>query len=371
MYNINLVAFSNVPIYGFYIYQIILISGSSPSVLSNGDASVPDITLHCNICKSYINVSELSAHVRFHKALEQLHYFNGQVPKTLQDLNARRLQLVREFTRNANSFATDTSSMRLLKHLDEAYDNLKSELFKCDYQFNPSVVLDDETDRSSSYPCSSGFVRAVGISTSINRKWKSRMEENAVFTDCFGNDPNKCYFGIFAGYNGQNVANVAADRFDGELLMQMDKFNTDISLEIDNSEFKAEALHQKASLLISDIIAKCEDNIASLSKSNGRNSNHSASSRNKIPGLEKYAKEMSAAFKAVHNIIDDAVSSGYKEKSRLRWSGCSTLACVVQSIRPSDESRVASSANSNCEDVEEFNEQKKRAVMHLANAGTF
>lgn len=56
-------------------------------------------------------------------------------------------------------------------------------------------------------------------------RWKSYMEDTKVFQDSFGEDKNKCYFGLFDGYHGRFAADMAAAELHHLLLNEMAKFD--------------------------------------------------------------------------------------------------------------------------------------------------
>lgn len=51
------------------------------------------------------------------------------------------------------------------------------------------------------------------------------MEDTKVFQDNYGEDKNKCYFGLFDGYHGRFAADMAAAELHHLLLNEMAKFD--------------------------------------------------------------------------------------------------------------------------------------------------
>lgn len=56
------------------------------------------------------------------------------------------------------------------------------------------------------------------------------MEDTKTYQDCFGEDPNKCYLGLFDGYHGRFSAEVAASMLHRLLLNELAKFDESVVL---------------------------------------------------------------------------------------------------------------------------------------------
>jgi hypothetical protein len=96
----------------------------------------------------------------------------------------------------------------------------------------------------------------------------------------------------------------------------------------------------------------CEDNLEVITnastehKDNDEDDKDDEASKSKKQSEKKrdpFAEKMSRAFSRAHRYVDGILAYGKDERSRVRWSGVSTLACVIHSKKtlekdlPTDE----------------------------------
>ena len=99
--------------------------------------------------------------------------------------------------------------------------------------------------------------------------------------------------------------------------------------------------------------------------------NEKRSKREKNP----FQEEISFAFKKAHEYTDKLLEWGKDENSRVRWSGCSTLACVIQDTGINNTENKENPQENKSETVPELKvtfgaePPKELGLIHLANAG--
>ena len=312
----------------------------------------PDITIYCQGCDRFIDLRSLNEHRFYHRALEIMRYQGINRPQSTEGLLKRRRAILRKMKQETSSEnPLDPSE---LNKVNEAYEFLKSDLedtFEAFRQIRENTVVDV---KGVALNCSAACALAVGICSDANQRWKSQMEDTRVFQDYFGNDSHKCYFGIYDGHHGRFAAEIAANELHHGLLMEMEKFdpktkctctfNMADSYDISQYEIHSRPgtastacgqIHEASSNIIQQIISTCEEKIASMENQHNKEAEREvSSSRSKKDKSKKvkdpFAAKMGEAFRKAHKYTDLLLSWGKDEQSRVRWSGTSTLACVIQ-----------------------------------------
>ena len=85
---------------------------------------------------------------------------------------------------------------------------------------------------------------------------------------------------------------------------------------------------------------------------------------------------IAVAFKKAHEYTDRLLEWGKEENSRVRWSGCSTLTCIIQDTVSNIEDKEnprEQSRELELDSKTKFGSEppKELGVIHLANAGNF
>nr|XP_002738696.2 PREDICTED: protein phosphatase 2C-like domain-containing protein 1-like [Saccoglossus kowalevskii] len=287
--------------------------------------------------------------------------------------------------------------VKTLQKYNDAFDLLRSNMegtYEDCRQIRENIVIDSE---GLSLSCSPYCIRAVGICSDANERWKSTMEDTRVFQDYFGNDINKCFFGIYDGHHGRFAAEVAANDLHHYLLHEMTKFDVDTSCVcavnlVENndlsdydlnrpprdtrSESIRHVLHEESKNIIQQIMHTCEVNLEKLSGLQG-SSKDSPKKTKKKHSKDPFSERMGHAFRRAYRKTDDILKLGQDERSRVRWSGCSALTCVIQNTKMKSDEDESDDEKENNDEVNE-NEEKKskqikppeeKGVIHLANTG--
>lgn len=346
----------------------------------------PDITLFCSTCSCFVDLSVLATHRYYHRALEIMRYSGVNRPDSVHGLLKRRRAILRKMKKNTS--ADEPLNQLELQKINEAYEFLKADVedtFQAYRDVSENTVIDV---RGVALNCSALCVLAVGFASDDNARWKSQMEDTRVFQDCFGSDPNKCFFGIYDGHHGRFAAEIAANELHHALLIEMEKFdpktkctctfNMADSYDISHYDIHSRPntatsirgeIHDVSSNIIHQIIASCEDIVNDLQKED--QPDQLATKKNQRSMDDPFAMKMADAFKKAHKHTDVILSWGRDEMSRVRWSGTSTLGCVVlnKMQHQTGEQEKMGIAGEEEEEAKSAVELEELGVIHLANAG--
>ena len=279
----------------------------------------------------------------------------AEEPKNSDLLLKRRNAVLRKVKLSASN--DKPCQVEKIQEINDAYEYLKS-LIEGKYEELRQVREDVNAEVGGiALNCSPDCVQAVGIAASANERWKSYMEDARTFQDAFGEDKHKIFFGLYDGYHGRFAAEMAASELHKLLLNEIVKFDprtrntlgTNLGGEIDISQYKFErpdtmqseriVLYDESVDIIQNIINVCESKYNELiSKQNPPepsaqdeqpNTERSQTKRKRQPKTP-FEQKMENAFSKVYYLLDILLSYGKDENSKVRWSGCSALTCVIQ-----------------------------------------
>ena len=270
-------------------------------------------------------------------------------PDSVKALLKRRNAILKKLKQNTNGDKPLDPSQ--LQQINDAYEFLKADLedtYEAYRRFreNPSTDV-----RGVGLNCSATCAYAVGICSDGNERWKNSMEDTRVFQDFFGNDPNKCFFAIYDGHHGRFAAEVAANELHHALLMEMEKFDPrtkctctfNMADSYDISQYNIHVhsrapsrtsergqIHEESTNVIHQIIRTCEEHVLELiNEEKGKNVAKKKKKEKKEKEKDPFTEKMQGAFVKAHKYTDILMGYGKDEQSRVRWSGCSTVTCVI------------------------------------------
>lgn len=311
----------------------------------------------------------------------------------------------------------DPIQPRKIQQVNDAYELLKSDLedtFEVCRQVKEPV---DTSCHATALTCSPECVYALGMCSSPNSRWKSEMEDTKIYQDCFGENKDKCYLGLFDGYHGRFSAEVAASLLHKMLLHELMKIDSSLMLG-PKQGYEAETDISHHSFVFG--LGATLDGQSGI-QSNKENPAWSKTGQDTVPmtiqpddddltqriiqlcehKYEKLLEEMSSplpsktsqsltgrtdrprhpmeeqiaqAFNKSYQLLDILLSYGKDEWSKVRWSGCSALSLVIESSQQSGES-ANPSAGGQGDDKQKRAESKlaeppqEKGFIHLANAG--
>lgn len=360
----------------------------------------PDISIRCDKCYAFVDLPSLKEHRQFHSALSTLKY-SKDFPNTSDALLKRRNAVLRKL----KSAATQENPVQPeeIERVNEAYEYLKSIV---DGTFEELRQVREDVDANVdgiALNCSPDCAYAVGIAASGNERWKSQMEDARAFQDCFGEDRNKCYVGLFDGYHGRFAAEVAASELHKILLHEMMKFDphtvstvtSNLAMITNLSQYKFERpntsqserviLYDESVSIIQNIINICESKYEELIKEENGASENTKEERKETQSKQRkkekspFMIKMEKAFSKCYYLLDILLSYGKDEHSKIRWSGCSAVTAVIQSCKEEEnenygkvfgefaEKDETQKENDGAQSV--FDPPKDVGKIHLANVG--
>ncbi|XP_078323765.1 protein phosphatase 2C-like domain-containing protein 1 isoform X2 [Crassostrea virginica] len=334
--------------YGHLLHWIYTFNGYTPETNITEIPTNPDISIRCDRCKIYINLRALREHRLYHEALQVMKYQGKNKPTSIDGLRKRRQIILRKIREEKET----QKQLHAIQELNDAYEYLKAEVqgtFELERQNREEINTDV---RGVAVNCSPPCVFAVGYCSSQNQRWKSYMEDTKVFQDNYGEDKNKCYFGLFDGYHGRFAADMAAAELHHLLLNEMAKFdpktksttvtnildNTDVEQYVferpDTRESERVTLHEKSVDIVQQIINMCEDKYEELitpRRSKSAKQDDEQKENKKKKQKAPFTIKMESALAKSYYLTDILLSYGKDERSKVRWSGCSAVTVVIQS----------------------------------------
>lgn len=321
----------------------------TPETMITDRPTDPDVSIFCEKCHEFFNVRATQEHRSFHNALVVLGYSGKEQPEGVKGLLKKRQELMKDLNKKSNH--KRPVSLNRLQKINEAFELVKSHFEETYEKLIHSKENPVYDCKGISLNCSAPCVRAVGICSDDNSRWKSKMEDTRVFQDYYGNDVNKCFFGIYDGYNGRFAADIAANDLHHVFLSELQKVDervsctcavnladnndlTDYELErgspIVRSDSIRHILHEESINIIQQIMHTCESNLMKMSDSVSQESMGDWPTRkkkNRDPEFEK----VSQAYHMSYLYLDRYLSYGINETSLVRWSGCSALSLLINS----------------------------------------
>uniref|UniRef100_F7GBD9 Protein phosphatase 2C like domain containing 1 n=1 Tax=Ornithorhynchus anatinus TaxID=9258 RepID=F7GBD9_ORNAN len=322
------------------------------------DSEVPgnvdqEIKFPCSVCKQDTCPSDFFYHKKLHKAMATMgfQWSKGRRPDR-KTLTLQRQCLLSKLM-EASLF-----NQKIRQSIDSSYELLKKRKESESFNILPSVVESSVHLREINNP----LIHAVAICEDRNSPWRVDMEDTFIILDNYGNRSNVCFFGLFDGHHGAVAANTARKELPILLLDQLSKFDSSYQMTkedqqmIDSFDTVITAEFRKLEDIFSSEVGRRE----SLKKS----------------GYEWLHKAFAKSFWR----MDRLLRLGRKEVSRVRWSGCSCVICLLESNRVKDDTAAVSISSKVEEKSTDFyedlicsqSEQECKSingVLHIANTG--
>ncbi|OCT74152.1 hypothetical protein XELAEV_18033110mg [Xenopus laevis] len=190
------------------------------------------------------------------------------------------------------------------------------------------------------------LIPSIAVCSDKNPSWQRDLEDSFVILDNYGSRSNTCLVGVFDGCHGQSAACTMALEFPVLLLGQL--LNSDPSYKITEKE------------------RHFLDSFDIVFKEHYKDAEHFFSSAlyEKASG-EMDIKQIHISYVKAFWRMDRILQLGRKETSKARWSGCSSVTCLIDGgyadAKPSQEEVQL---------LERTHKYKRRlAVLHIANIG--
>ncbi|XP_074840586.1 protein phosphatase 2C-like domain-containing protein 1 isoform X2 [Carettochelys insculpta] len=304
------------------------------------DVDSGDIPVLCSICQQTIYPNQLFYHKKEHKALALLRYCPPRTETDINKLLLRRLQLISRLIKSSKYTERDKQK------IDCSLELLKNKTY-----FNVDNIVD-----SSGYlkKLSNSVIKALAICQDKNSTWQADMEDTFIVLDNYGNRSDTCFLGLFDGYHGV----FAAETVSAELpLLFLDQLSqTDSSYKLSGNE--QQILDSFATVIKGNY--KAQEKVFF-----GKSDNDNTTKPNTYEWIHK-------AYAVSFWRMDRLLQLGRNEVSKVRWSSCTAVTCLVErisneeekSIKEQEETVKTENRNNSAKPPE-----SNAAILHIANAG--
>ncbi|XP_006936509.2 protein phosphatase 2C-like domain-containing protein 1 isoform X3 [Felis catus] len=302
------------------------------------------ITFPCSICKHEIDVREIFLHKKQHVAWATLGFQLMGGKKPGPSVIAIQRQLI---------IAKLLSSSRFTEKILQSINNAFELLWK--KQIPAYFKIVDSIHRSSTHPqtiCHL-LIKGVAICEDRNSTWRADMNDKFTVVNNFGNKHNVCFFGLFDGHHGGSAAELTSVELPVLLLHQLSRFDPSYQMTPEEQNI-IESFH---TVFREEYIA-IEELFSSITK--------------KTKTLKCEYENIHKAFAKAFWRMDRLLRLGRKEVSRVRWSGCSAVTCILEGNikNPYAEKRIHKRVSVAESFPSQMMPQIISGVLHIANTAT-
>ncbi|OXB70382.1 UNVERIFIED_CONTAM: hypothetical protein H355_011129 [Colinus virginianus] len=260
------------------------------------------ISILCSVCQQAIYAQHFFNHKKTHKALTLLGYNSSQTKVDNDTLLAQRQKLISKVTK------LPKNSERHRQKIDISYEFLmgdRSSTSYCDLGNTNSVNTLKKVKNSS--------VKALSVCQDKNSKWQRDMEDRFFVVDNYGRRSDTCFLGLIDGHHGTAAAETVAAELPLLFLDQLAQ--TDPSYRMTKEE--QQILDSFATVITEDYRER--ERIFFERQEN---------KTNKTNTYEWIYKAYAKSFWR----MDRLLQLGRNEVSRVRWSGCSAVTCLMERL---------------------------------------
>ncbi|EDV26882.1 uncharacterized protein TRIADDRAFT_54252 [Trichoplax adhaerens] len=302
------------------------------------------LNLKCKLCQQSVSTSQLKQHKKIHLAYRYLKYRGVSKPENLKALQKRRKSLIRKL-RRLYSDKEDPEYDRKLTRFNWAYELIKSTFD--DAYYNARVVTPSSHEQLLGKDII--VIKSDSVPTAIYHGGSDQGRGSAldrivaVLNHNFGSQGGKnCYYyGMYSGYHGCQAAEEAKINlhriFANELSKEdfsvtVNEYST-LSLEEtkvrQDDSIRSECEYESANIFSSSASPERVTSMLSLDQSIHQLTYSALKKRKKLNSFENYLLMVANAFRHAYSSFDTKLKKGIKEKSTVRWSGCSSLSCLL------------------------------------------
>ncbi|XP_068008419.1 protein phosphatase 2C-like domain-containing protein 1 [Melanerpes formicivorus] len=293
----------------------------------------------CSACQQAIQPHHLPAHKKSHKAQALLGLDSPQRKADRETLVAQRQKLISKLMK------TSQYSERERQKIDYSLEFLMDN--RAPAHRNRARIGSPRAYRE----VKNSLIKAVSVCQDKNSLWQGDMEDRFIVLDNYGNRAETSFLGLVDGFRGAT----AAERVATELpLLFLDQL-----AQTDCSYRKSKAEQQILDSFVTVIKADYREKEKIFSAKS------SADKSNTYEWIHKaYAKSFWR--------MDRLLRLGRNEVSRVRWSGCSAVTCLVEGM-PSKESSGSEEEetkhSANTHSPLSNSATGAAGLLHLANVG--
>ncbi|XP_036188623.1 protein phosphatase 2C-like domain-containing protein 1 [Myotis myotis] len=259
------------------------------------------ITIPCSICKKEIDLTGFFLHKRQHEALAALglEWRSGFKPTRLAISSKRKFTITK-------LLSSSTYSEKGLDSLNNALELLWKKQIPAFYKIMDNIPNSSIYSQKIRHP----LIKGAAICNDKNSTWKVHMNDKFTVVNHFGSKPNVCFFGLFDGHHGPSAADFTSKELPVLLLHQLSRFDPSYQMT------------PKEQTLINSFQTVFREEYIALE------SLFSASKQTKESWCEH--ESIHKAFAKAFWRMDRLLRLGRQEVSRVRWSGCSAVACILE-----------------------------------------
>ncbi|KAM9165279.1 protein phosphatase 2C-like domain-containing protein 1 [Pangshura tecta] len=304
-----------------------------------------DIPVLCSICQQTICPHQLFYHKKEHKALALLGYHHPWIETDTNKLLLQRQKVISRLIKLSKYTERDKQK------IDCSLELLKNKSKGTSY-FNVDNIVD-----SSGYlrKVSNSLIKALAICQDKNSTWRADMEDTFIVLDNFGNRSDTCFLGLFDGYHGV----FAAETVSAELpLLFLDQLSqTDSSYKVSRNEEQ----------ILDSFVTVIKGNYRDQEKVfSGKTDSDKTTKPNTYEWIHKaYAKSFWR--------MDRLLRLGRNEVSKVRWSSCTAVTCLVERIRNEKEKSIKEQEETMLLENNTNNSanpsESSTGILHIANIG--
>lgn len=304
------------------------------------------VTFPCSVCHQELTTARNFLHKKHHNALSMLgfQWMGGRKPKS-RVVSFHRESII------SNLLRSSTYSEKVLQNMNYAFELLWNKQ-------DPSYFkLCDKVGETSTYSPNSYhlLIKGIAICSNSNSTWKAEPNCKYTVVNDFGKKANVCFFGLFDSHHGYAAADLASKEFQVLLLHQ---------LSIQDPSYQMSAEQQELINSFHTVFReeyRVREEVFSSTYKTFRTS-------------KREYEDTHKAFAKAFWRMDRLLRLGRNEVSRVRWSGCSALTCILEGGIKNPQ------ANKDWEKpyhhgVKSFPFQKIpqviSGVLHIANAGMY
>ncbi|NWR57122.1 PP2D1 protein, partial [Bucorvus abyssinicus] len=259
------------------------------------------ISIFCSACQQTIHPYHLLHHKKAHKALTLLGFDSPQGQTDKETLLAQRRKLISELTK------TPKYSEARRQKIDYSFEFLMD---------NHTPTLDcslaNINNPSTLKKVNNSLIKALSICQDKNSTWQRDLEDRFIVVDNYGNRSDTCFLGLVDGSHGVTAAETVASELPLLFLDQLAQ--TDSSYK--KSKDEQQILDSFATVIKADYREK--EKIFSDKPGNDET--------NRTNTYEWIHKAYAKSFWR----MDRLLRLGRNEVSKVRWSGCSAVTCLVE-----------------------------------------
>nr|XP_039259203.1 protein phosphatase 2C-like domain-containing protein 1 [Styela clava] len=336
-----------------------------------------DLSLRCNFCKTYFPLSSVLEHRKHHRAMRIMRFKEGKGPRNIDSLSKRHMMLLRKVLEKFKDNHSDPNLKKRLERMEDAYETLRFEFTKDESRLKSMLTKDGmtsmrdgyfeprdrvEDDDVTSKPILSspqyGFpesIYGIGHSEATNIDWRDEMEDRTTIKSALPSFSSNeightCYIGMFDGYHGSTAAQTSSEHMHRIIIEEISAQRNQVP---NNGSGDANYSQGETTFISED--DDTTDNIC-----------HS-----RILSDAEIGKCLTKSFYK----MDGYLGYGINEKSRLRWSGCSALTCLISEENSGnidekgDGSQSGSSKRNTNESDNGSRKNSKYGKIFISNAG--